>query len=138
QRFANDSLQHSLQQVGMDGSQKLPQRWIPVALARLREGAAVPCVILGLAAGMHYTSGYALHGRAHVVDDPLADQWAALHARHGGDAGQLVTAFFADERVFPPALAAQDGFVAAVAAVYDSLGRRGLAATLADLQQLAA
>ncbi len=27
-RFANDSLRHRLQQIAMDGSQKLPQRWL--------------------------------------------------------------------------------------------------------------
>src|SRR5699024_832531 len=114
QRFANNSLQHRLQQVGMDGSQKLPQRWMPVALERLAQGEQVPCVILGLAAWMHYTSGHDLHGVEHSVDDPLAARWQGLHQRHGHDAGQLVAAFFADDSVFPPALAAKSAFVAAV------------------------
>src|SRR5699024_7921592 len=137
-RFANDSLRHRLQQVAMDGSQKLPQRWIPVVMERLAENSNVRCSIMGLAAWIHYTSGYDLHGCTHAVDDPLAERWAALHTRHGHDSAQLVAAFFAVDSVFPPALAAKQGFVAAVTVVYESLKTQGLSATLANLQQLAA
>ena len=46
-RFANDSLRHRLQQIAMDGSQKLPQRWLAGALARLQTGQGSPCSALG-------------------------------------------------------------------------------------------
>src|SRR5699024_98803 len=49
-RFTNDSLRHRLRQVAMDGSQKLPQRWVPVALAGFEAGRPVHCTALGLAA----------------------------------------------------------------------------------------
>ncbi|WP_119388699.1 mannitol dehydrogenase family protein [Taklimakanibacter lacteus] len=38
QRFANDALAHQLKQIAMDGSQKLPQRIIGTAIARLKVG----------------------------------------------------------------------------------------------------
>ena len=41
-RFANDSLRHRLQQIAMDGSQKLPQRWLNGALERASTGQASP------------------------------------------------------------------------------------------------
>lgn len=137
-RFANDSLRHRLQQVGMDGSQKLPQRWLPVALERLAQGGDVRCTILGLAAWMQYTSGRNLQGEPHSVDDPMAQHWVLLHADHGGDSAGLVAAFFAEDSVFPPALATRTTYTAAVAAVYDSLQTQGLSATLQQLQQLVA
>lgn len=135
-RFANDSLRHRLQQVAMDGSQKLPQRWLPVAMARLEQGGDVRCILLGLAAWLHYTSGRNLQGdEHHPVDDPLAECWAALHAQHGHDSAQLVAAFFAVDSVFPAALAVRREFTVGVTAVYDSLKAQGLAATLGNLQQ---
>ena len=46
-RFANDSLRHRLQQIAMDGSQKLPQRWLSGALKRSAAGQSSPWVALG-------------------------------------------------------------------------------------------
>jgi fructuronate reductase len=40
QRFANNALAHQLKQIAMDGSQKLPQRIIGTAIARLKLGLA--------------------------------------------------------------------------------------------------
>ncbi len=49
-RFNNDSLAHKTNQIAMDGSQKIPQRWLHGTMARLAEGADCPCTALGLAA----------------------------------------------------------------------------------------
>ncbi|MBB3230827.1 mannitol dehydrogenase family protein [Halomonas stenophila] len=131
ERFANDSLRHRLQQIAMDGSQKLPQRWLHGAQARLAAGGEVPCTALGVAAWIRYTAGDDLAGRSHRVDDPLASRLAALHARHGDDVEALVAAFLAVQDVFPPALAAEPRFARAVAAAYTTLTRQGLAGALA-------
>ncbi|TFH87813.1 mannitol dehydrogenase family protein [Billgrantia azerbaijanica] len=132
-RFANDSLQHRLQQIAMDGSQKLPQRWFEGARACYREGMAAPCVALGTAAWIRYTAGRDRHGRAYPVDDPLAWRFTALHERHGDDPRALVAAFLGMEDVVPPGLAAAPGFAEAVTAAYRTLSERGLAAALVTL-----
>ncbi|UYG09743.1 mannitol dehydrogenase family protein [Halomonas sp. M4R1S46] len=135
ERFANDSLRHRLQQIAMDGSQKLPQRWLHGAQARLAAGGEVPCTALGVAAWIRYTAGDDLAGRPHAVDDPLASRLAALHARHGDDVEALVPAFLAVEDVFPPALAAEPRFARAVVAATTTLTRQGLAGALAALER---
>ncbi|SDG45879.1 fructuronate reductase [Onishia taeanensis] len=132
-RFANDSLRHRLQQIAMDGSQKLPQRWLHGAQARLAAGSDVPCTALGVAAWIRYTAGDDLTGLSHPVDDPLASRLAILHARHSDDVEALVAAFLAMEDVFPPALAAEPRFAEAVAAAYITLTQQGLAEALAAL-----
>ena len=132
-RFANDSLRHRLQQIAMDGSQKLPQRWLHGALARLEAGGEVPCTALGLAAWIRYTAGSNLHGNDHVVDDPMAGTFRLLHEAHGENVEALVPAFLELDAVVPPALAEHAGFTAAVVAAYRCLTTYGLAAALARL-----
>lgn len=132
-RFANDSLRHRLQQIAMDGSQKLPQRWLHGALAQLEAGAEVPCTALGVAAWIRYTAGHDLHGNAHLVDDPMADTFTLLHEAHGEDHESLVQAFLELDTVIPPMLAEHSGFVMAVITAYQCLTTFGLETALAQL-----
>ncbi|MCE8016079.1 mannitol dehydrogenase family protein [Halomonas sp. MCCC 1A17488] len=132
-RFANDSLRHRLQQIAMDGSQKLPQRWLHGALARLEAGGEVPCTALGVAAWIRYTAGRDLHGNVHAVDDPMAGTFALLHEAHGEDHESLVLAFLELDAVVPPALAEHAGFAAEVVSAYRCLTTLGLDAALARL-----
>ena len=84
-RFENPALQHRLAQIAMDGSQKLPQRWLAVLAERQEQGLPSPAIMAGLAAWLR-------HVRGHVrpVDDPLAAQLAATWQQ--GDARQAVKA----------------------------------------------
>ncbi|NIC08123.1 mannitol dehydrogenase family protein [Billgrantia bachuensis] len=134
-RFANDSLRHRLQQIAMDGSQKLPQRWLHGALARLEAGADVPCTALGVAAWIRYTLGVDLHGNAYPVDDPMATTFKLLHEAHGEDVGALVPAFLELDAVFPSALARRAEFAEAVVAFYRRLASEGLDGVLATLSR---
>ncbi|MGR4069200.1 mannitol dehydrogenase family protein [Billgrantia sp. C5P2] len=134
-RFANDSLRHRLQQIAMDGSQKLPQRWLHGALARLEAGAEVPCTALGVAAWIRYTLGVDLHGNAYPVDDPMASRFKLLHEAHGEDVEALVPAFLELDAVFPPALAGRAEFAEGVVASYRRLVSEGLDGVLATLSR---
>ncbi|MCW5634672.1 MAG: mannitol dehydrogenase family protein [Rubrivivax sp.] len=76
-RFANPALAHRLQQIAMDGSQKLPQRLLAPIELRLAAGLPVPRLALAVAAWMHYLRGIDEWGRPYVIDDPLAEALAA-------------------------------------------------------------
>ncbi|MBB3330980.1 fructuronate reductase [Halomonas campaniensis] len=132
-RFANDSLRHRLHQIAMDGSQKLPQRWLIGTSARREKGWGSPCIALGLAGWIRYTAGRDTRGNTYVVDDPLAARFADLHARHGQAPEALVSAFLAMDDVVPSALAADADFAEAVLAAYRRLTEQGLDAALAHL-----
>lgn len=84
-RFANPALNHRLIQIAMDGSQKIPQRWLATLRERERQGADCPAIRAGLAAWVAH-----LAGANGPVDDPLADELAALVA--GRDAETAVAA----------------------------------------------
>ncbi|MCO4785718.1 mannitol dehydrogenase family protein [Marinomonas atlantica] len=69
QRFKNDSLKHRLQQIAMDGSQKLPQRWLQGWCDLSQQGMACQAIELGLAGWMLYVMQ---HQKAQTsINDPL-------------------------------------------------------------------
>lgn len=82
-RFDNPALEHRLAQIAMDGSQKLPQRWL-ATLARAQHPC--PAILSGIAAFLWHVRD----GRRLV--DPLAEPlWRALSGR---DIAAQVTAMF--------------------------------------------
>ena len=68
-RFANPSLNHRLIQIAMDGSQKIPQRWLETLANNEAQGRTCPAIREGLSAWIHH-----LQGHNGPVDDPLADK----------------------------------------------------------------
>ncbi|WP_332678232.1 mannitol dehydrogenase family protein [Brevundimonas sp.] len=79
-RFANPALAHRLSQIAMDGSQKIPQRWLETLQARQDRGETSPAIVEALA-------GWALHVRGDngPVDDPAADDLKRLWREAGAD-----------------------------------------------------
>ncbi|NBC35085.1 mannitol dehydrogenase family protein [Novosphingobium sp. FSY-8] len=90
-RFANPALNHRLIQIAMDGSQKIPQRWLATLAAHQARGRACPAIRAALAAWLRHVRG---DNGAHwgAVDDPMAADLAALWAQHGP--GGIVAALF--------------------------------------------
>ncbi|MCB2078707.1 MAG: mannitol dehydrogenase family protein [Novosphingobium sp.] len=66
-RFDNPALQHRLLQIAMDGSQKIPQRWLATLAAHRARGETCPAILSALGAWMRH-----VRGNGHVVDDPMA------------------------------------------------------------------
>ena len=76
QRFANPALQHRLIQIAMDGSQKLPQRWLETLAIHQARGQQCPAILTGIAGWIQH-----LRGANGPVDDPRG---AALCAAASG------------------------------------------------------
>lgn len=127
-RFANPALQHRTRQIAMDGSQKLPQRLLATAAARLDAGLPIDAIALGVAAWIRWQGGVDDAGAAYTVDDPLAGTTAKLAA---GDAAAQVEAILGLRAVFPERLAGQAGFRSAVTRWLELLMSDGALATLA-------
>jgi fructuronate reductase len=118
ERFRNASLEHSLSQIAMDGSQKLPQRWLAGALANLERGRSAGATAAAVAAWLAYVRGDDAAGKTWAVDDPLA---ARLTACRRGSADETVAALLALADVFPPRLGGHPGFRREVVAAYSAL-----------------
>lgn len=67
-RFANPALDHRLIQIAMDGSQKIPQRWLETMAWHQARGARCPSLEAAIAAWIAFLRS------DHPVDDPLADK----------------------------------------------------------------
>ncbi|WP_110667049.1 mannitol dehydrogenase family protein [Salinicola halophilus] len=129
-RFRNDSLRHRLIQIAMDGSQKLPQRWLAGAEARLAAGEEAPLTAFGVAAWIRFTQGTNLAGTPHTISDPLSETFAALHNRHTDDPAALTQAFLALDEVFPAGLARDARFRERVTFCLEHLEQHGVATTI--------
>ncbi len=92
-RFANPALSHRLQQIAMDGSQKIPQRWLATLDWHQRRGQTCPAILEALAAWVVH-----VRGDGAPVDDPLSERLAALW-REAGEGG-IVAALFGREGLF--------------------------------------
>ena len=71
ERFENPALNHRLIQIAMDGSQKIPQRWLATLAAAQAQGRECPAIMAGIAAWLRH-----LGGANGPVDDPRAAELA--------------------------------------------------------------
>ena len=93
ERFRNSALAHRLAQIGMDGSKKIPQRWLTVLAWAQGAGRPCPAILTALAAWMRFT-----RGDLGPVEDPMSGHLADLW-RSAGQAG-IATALFGPSGVF--------------------------------------
>lgn len=87
QRFGNASLRHRLAQIAIDGSQKIPQRWLRTLAVQQQAGRACPALNEGVGAWLAHLTG--ING---VVEDSRADELAAV--LRAGDVAQAALAMF--------------------------------------------
>jgi len=100
ERFANPGLQHKTWQIAMDGSQKIPQRWLNSLRNLVARNDDVQIFAFALAGWMRFISGTDENGDAIVVSDPMAATLMDISRRNEGDFAQQVREYFALERIF--------------------------------------
>ncbi len=131
QRFANPALAHRTQQIAMDGSQKVPQRWLATVRHRVQGGQSISHLGLAVAAWLHHLRGVDERELAYAIDDPLAGELLVLaqQADRLPDPHERAAAYTRFAPVFGD-LAGHPALVAAVAPALESLRTRGVTATL--------
>lgn len=90
-RFANPALDHRLIQIAMDGSQKVPQRWLATLAGRQAAGARCPAILSALAAWLRHLRGDNA-AKWGPVDDPRANELRQLWVKN--DSAGVVDAMF--------------------------------------------
>lgn len=134
-RFTNPAMAHALQQIAMDGSQKLPPRLLAPLAERLDAGLPVDALLLAVAGWMRFVTGLDDAGRPLPRDDtgtaqPLADPRAdALRGPPGEAPVDTVARLLALPGLFDPALAAR--IAAALTDALTDLATHGTQAMLA-------
>lgn len=86
-RFENNALNHRLSQIAMDGSQKLPQRWLETFHWHRQRTIACPAIEAGLEAWFAH-----IKGANGPVDDPRVSELAALDLQ--GSIDRKIAAIF--------------------------------------------
>jgi len=124
-RFRNPTIVHRLSQIAWDGSQKLRFRLLETASEALAAGRPVDRLAVGVAAWI----GFVLRQTAAGV--PIVDPLAARLPEVAASTGDPVDRFLALAEVFPPALATDPRFRAAVARAYEALASDSRAALAA-------
>ena len=89
QRFHNPALNHRLAQIAMDGSQKIPQRWLETLSVHQSRGETCPALLTALAAWVRH-----VRGDGEAVNDPMAETLAALWRQNG--ASGMASALFGE------------------------------------------
>lgn len=132
ERFENPSLAHRTQQIAMDGTQKVPVRWLPALRESLAAGIELPQLERALALWLFYlVAGHNAKGEALVISDPGA---AALVTRMRGAGGERATvqAALGHTSVFGHE-GWPDVFIDRMAAHLSTLRQRGVNALLAPV-----
>jgi fructuronate reductase len=133
ERFKNPALKHRTWQIAMDGSQKLPQRLLGTVRDRLRAGASIVRLSLGVAAWMRYVTGLDEKGAPIDVRDPMASRLRELAQSAGGSAERLAEELFAVREVFGDDLPKDPRFTGAVMKSLKSLYEKGAKRTVTRL-----
>ncbi|WP_423762214.1 mannitol dehydrogenase family protein [Burkholderia sp. NLJ2] len=131
-RFRNPTLAHRTEQIAMDGTQKVPLRWLPALADSAAAGVERPYLERALALWLYYlTAARDACGRPLTISDPGA---AALAGTLGaaGDANGAVRAALASAALAGPA-AWPDALVARIGAHLSTLRAHGTDALLAPL-----
>lgn len=90
-RFANPALNHRLAQIAMDGSQKIPQRWLATLEFHSAQGRECPAILRGISAWILH-----LQGHNGLVEDPLAERLSTI-VQQGQETPQLIAAIFGND-----------------------------------------
>jgi fructuronate reductase len=113
-RFENPALNHRLAQIAIDGSQKVPQRWLETLAVHQAQGRSCPALLTALAAWLRH-----IRGDARPVDDPKAEELAALW-KSAGQSG-IARALFGEGGMFAAHWHASD---AELQELNEKLGKR--------------
>jgi fructuronate reductase len=129
-RFENPALGHRTQQIAMDGTQKVPVRWLPALRESVAAGVERPFLERALAAWLHYlAAGRNDAGEELTVSDPGAAA-LSLQLHTAGNEHDTVAAALAFNSVFGRE-PWPDAFAHRIATYLAQLRRGGTTALLA-------
>lgn len=125
-RFANPAIAHQTRQIAMDGTQKLPQRWLTAAVDTQKIGGNLRPFAFAVAVWMAYVAALAARGEA--PDDPrgpdLRDRASAASP------ADLAQRLFALPQLFPDSLTDNEAFTDMVTTRLAAIQSQGLRAVL--------
>jgi fructuronate reductase len=126
-RFANASLGHRLIQIAMDGTQKIPQRWLASIAALLQEGRSPSGLLFALAGWIAFACT-----SQRTLDDPSASRLVEIRER-SSDARSAVSAIVGEGGLFGAVWQANSATAEAIAAHVTAMTQRGMRRALTEM-----
>lgn len=118
-RFSNNTLNHRLAQIAMDGSQKIPQRWLAHIEEVRCDQQTLAVTECALACWMYFMGGISPIGGELEVNDPLAGVFAEIDSSM--PSVNVVAQFLAVSAVFPSSWQQDKALIARLAGYLDQL-----------------
>lgn len=109
ERFKNTSLNHKTSQIAMDGSQKIPQRWLSVIKSGFDYQLKTPGLFLALAAWVIYSRGETLSGESIQIQDPFKSTFQSIWEK-SSTIEQVVEQYLSIKDIFPSDIASNSVF----------------------------
>jgi len=134
-RFKNSHIEHLTSQIAIDGSQKIPQRWLHTVKQLLLQDLPFNTLALGIAGWMLYASGSDKDGGVIDVNDPMVETFKNIDNTYNKDPDKTVKAFLALDAIFDPDIANQSRFFDTVVKAYRQLVQQGARRSVKLLQQ---
>ena len=128
-RFHNEALRHHTAQIAMDGSEKIPQRWLAVIESLRSQRKPARYLACALALWIRYLHGSSETGAALTISDPRVEQLASI-VSETSEPVQIVADVF---RLLDSSLADDVPLVNSVAQFYTDLVEGGVAVLIGRL-----
>jgi fructuronate reductase len=126
-RFANASLGHRLIQIAMDGTQKIPQRWLASIATLLKQGTPPSGLLFALASWIAFACS-----SQRMLDDPLAGRLVEIRER-SPDVRAAVSAIVGEGGLFSAAWQADSTTLQGIAAQVRAMAQRGMRRALTEM-----
>lgn len=126
-RFANASLGHRLIQIAMDGTQKIPQRWLASIATLLKQGTQPSGLLFALAGWIALACS-----SQRRLDDPLAGRLLEIRER-SSDAPAAVSAIVGEGGLFSAAWQADCATLEGIVAQVRAIAQRGMRRALTEM-----
>jgi fructuronate reductase len=128
-RYSNTSLQHRTQQIAMDGTQKLPQRFLESIHWHLENNSDYTGLAIGVAGWMRCINGIDDLGNEIKIFDPMMEKLKDI-VNNSSDDKHLVISLLNLHNVFGEKLSASVAFVKKITYFYLSLLHHGAYQTI--------
>lgn len=132
ERYENTALQHRTWQIAMDGTQKIPQRFLQTIHYSLDNGIPIEGLCLALAGWMRYVGGVDEKKEVIDVQDPLKQTLVDVWQQAGTDLEKAVDGFLALQSVFDKELASNPIFRATLQSALEKLFAEGAKSSVAS------
>lgn len=119
-RYANKNIVHKTLQICMDGSVKLPQRWLNTIKFLIENNKSYKGFSLCLAAWIKFTSAKGLEGNDIEVNDPSASKYLDIWAKNSSSIS-IVKAYFSLENIFDSSFLQEEKLIKEVTFYLDNI-----------------